>query len=77
MAEDTPIQKNSSTENEDYKKVSFFEALKISKWGLSLFFRNNPAEISTYIITSVLGATKDIIYTIIFAYYFIFFLQME
>ena len=67
MAEDTPIQKNSSTENEDYKKVSFFEALKISKWGLSLFFKNNPTEMSTYIITSVLGATKDIIYTIIFA----------
>lgn len=67
MAEDTPVQKNLPSENEDYKKVSFVEALKISKWGISLFLKNEPVQMSINIVTSVLGATKEIIYTIIFA----------
>lgn len=67
MAEDTPIQKNASSENEDYKKVSFFEALKISKWGLSLFFKNHPYATTTYIIGQTIFKVQDIIYTLIFA----------
>lgn len=67
MAEDTPIQKNSSSENEGYKKVSFVEALKISKWGISLYLKNQPAETLLYIITTIIRRMQDIMYTYIFA----------
>ena len=68
MTEDKSVPKNNiSSDSEDYKKVGFVEALKISKWGLSLFFKNQPFQMSVYIITSVLGSTREIIYTIIFA----------
>lgn len=67
MAEGTPIQKNSSSENEGYKKVSFVEALKISKWGISLYLKNQPAETLLYIITTIIRRMQDIMYTYIFA----------
>ncbi|HPD74324.1 MAG TPA: ABC transporter ATP-binding protein [bacterium] len=67
MAEDNPIQKNSSSDNEDYRKVGFFEALKISKWGLSLFFKNHPYATTTYIIGQTIFKVQDLIYTLIFA----------
>lgn len=67
MAEDTPIQKNAPSENEDYKKVSFTEAFRISKWGLSLFFKNHPYATTAYIVGQTIFKVEDIIYTLIFA----------
>lgn len=67
MAEDTPIQKNASSGNEDYKKLSFFEAIKISKWGISLYLKNQPVETLLYIVTTIIRRMQDIAYTYIFS----------
>ncbi len=67
MSKDNPVQNKTPSENEDYKKVSFVEALKISKWGISLYLKNQPAETLLYIITTIVRRMQDIMYTYIFA----------
>ena len=67
MSKDNPVHNKTPSENEDYRKVSFVEALKISKWGISLYLKNQPAETLLYIITTIVRRMQDIMYTYIFA----------
>ncbi len=50
-----------------YEKVKFSEALKISKWSISLFYKNYPVQTITFITTSIISKFQRLIYAFLFA----------
>ncbi len=56
-----------SNQDDDYQKVGFVETFKISKWGISLFFKNHPYATTIYILGQTIFKVQDIVYTLIFA----------
>lgn len=62
MAEGTPIQKNSSTNNEDYQRVGFFETLKIAKWSFSIFYKYHPKASVLILITRIIFRLQSLAY---------------
>jgi ATP-binding cassette subfamily B protein len=67
MSENESAPSNKPDNSDDYQKVSFSETFKISKWGLSLFFKNHPYATTVYIVGQTIFKVQDIIYTLIFA----------
>jgi len=67
MPESDSIPSNSSSVEDEYTKVSFFEALKISRWGFSLLYKSTPFYSVLYLVTSILKRFDDILYTLIFS----------
>ncbi|MBW6441368.1 ABC transporter ATP-binding protein/permease [Patescibacteria group bacterium] len=67
MSDNESASSNKPDNSDDYQKVSFLETFKISKWGLSLFFKNHPYATTVYIVGQTIFKVQDIIYTLIFA----------
>jgi ABC-type multidrug transport system fused ATPase/permease subunit len=67
MSKSESVPDDKSQNGEEYTKVSFGEALKISKWGIALFLKNHPVAMSLYIISSIVRRMQDIVYTLIFS----------
>ncbi|NMB91626.1 ABC transporter ATP-binding protein [candidate division WWE3 bacterium] len=58
---------SSNNQSNEYTKVSFFEALKISKWGFGLLYKSSPFHSVLYLLLSILRRFNDVFYTLIFA----------
>ncbi|MFZ2663789.1 MAG: ABC transporter ATP-binding protein [Patescibacteria group bacterium] len=52
--------------NQEYTRVSFFEAIKISKWGFSLLYKSAPVYTILYLVARVVQRFDDVVYALIF-----------